>query len=125
MLGLKSEADINRDINNIEKSGEVQKDLTKLKAQLSSQESDIQRGHEVAQLATQIASREKIALDSNELQILLQEQVQNFKLGENEKDRLFKAPSIKKRYVYTPLVYGGILKTLIYIAKTYKIEKKR
>ncbi|OUU28434.1 MAG: hypothetical protein CBC04_01405, partial [Verrucomicrobia bacterium TMED44] len=91
MLGLKSEADINRDINNIEKSGEVQKDLTKLKAQLSSQESDIQRGHEVAQLATQIASKEKIALDSNELQILLQEKVQNFKLGENEKDRLFKA----------------------------------
>tara|TARA_Y100001937_G_scaffold39927_1_gene56658 strand:- start:640 stop:780 length:141 start_codon:yes stop_codon:yes gene_type:complete len=43
----------------------------------------------------------------------------------NVKDRLFKTPSIKKRYVYTPLVYGGILKGLIYIAKTYKLEKKR
>ena len=31
----------------------------------------------------------------------------------NVKDRLFKTPSIKKRYVYTPLVYGGILKGLI------------
>jgi len=43
----------------------------------------------------------------------------------NVKERLFKAPSIKKRYVYTPLVYGGVLKGLIYIAKNYKLEKKR
>jgi hypothetical protein len=91
MLGLTSEANIRRDVNNINLSGEVQKDITKLKAQLSSQEADIQRGHEIAQLATQIASREKIALDSNELQILLQKEAQNFKLGENDRDRLFKA----------------------------------
>jgi len=43
----------------------------------------------------------------------------------NVKERLFKTPSIKKRYVYTPLVYGAILKGVIYISKTYKLEKKR
>jgi len=43
----------------------------------------------------------------------------------NVKDRLFKTPSIKKRYVYSPLLYGAMLKTLIYIAKNYKLEKKR
>ena len=89
MLGLKSEADINRDINNINLSGEVQKDLARLNGQIRGQAADIQRGHDVAQLATQIASREKIASNSNELQKLLQTEAQNFTLGEKEKERVF------------------------------------
>tara|TARA_R100001443_G_scaffold58840_1_gene69280 strand:+ start:6863 stop:7003 length:141 start_codon:yes stop_codon:yes gene_type:complete len=43
----------------------------------------------------------------------------------NVKDTLFNTRSIRKRYVYSPLLYGAILKGLIYIAKTYKLEKKR
>ena len=42
----------------------------------------------------------------------------------NVKDRLFKPHQAARRWVYAPLMYGGILKGLIYIAKTYKIEKK-